>query len=67
MTRGIVAYYFPFPKQPAQYVAELPGKGGVDWGYSPDVLQAKSLNRNQWYSFRKYQAGLGRKACHFTE
>jgi len=45
------------------YVSDLPGEGGVDWGYTRDPAKAKAITPRQFTAFAKYQRGLGQKAC----
>lgn len=53
MTTRQIAYRFWTPNSPAWYVSDLKGRGGKDWGYSPDIARAIVLNSNQWRSFAK--------------
>ena len=44
MTEHKIAWRFWSKKQPAFYVAQLPGDGGVDWGYTTNASEAKKLS-----------------------
>ena len=44
------------------YVAQLPGQGGKDWGYTMDVKQALDLSPYWVRRFRAYCNHLGQHA-----
>jgi hypothetical protein len=59
------AYYYPNNKSGAWYVSELPGHGGVDWGYTTDASKAVALNDYWWKRFASDRRKCGSVAhCH---
>jgi hypothetical protein len=59
MTNNWIAYYHPNHKpHQALYVSELPGHGGVDWGYTNDIKKALPISEYWWKRFAS-----DRRAC----
>jgi hypothetical protein len=58
----MIAYTFFFPWSPPAYVAQLPGEGGRDWGYTSDKAQAKLLSDYWWRRFAADQRAVARAA-----
>ena len=58
-----VSYYYPNSNtHVALYVSELPGEGGVDWGYTPDASKAKPLTDYWWKRFAANRRHCGHAA-----
>lgn len=54
-------YTFFSDKSPAMYVAQVPGDGGKDWGFTTDITQAKPLSEEMRRAFSKDQNYMGRQ------
>lgn len=61
MSKQIAYRFFSAASKP-WYVSEVKGNGGVDWGYTDNILKAVVLNTPQWRSFAKDMREVGSAA-----
>jgi hypothetical protein len=57
-----IAYRQDFVKHENWYVAQVPGEGGVDWGYTTDIAKARGLNKYWQRRFAADARHVGHKA-----
>jgi hypothetical protein len=60
-----IGYRTDFGRGEPWYVAQVPGEGGVDWGYTKEIAKARALNEYWQKRFRADTRYVGHTA-HFT-
>jgi hypothetical protein len=61
-----IAYRQDFARHENWYVAQVPGEGGKDWGYTTDISKARGLNKYWQTRFRADARYVGAQAYFFN-